>query len=72
MHAGVTEKIRIIRRLDFTQRPRIVATYDEHAGVLQAIVARDCPGARGTLRAHIACSRDVARNPTLHRLVEAA
>ncbi|MBB1632651.1 hypothetical protein [Cupriavidus sp. UME77] len=45
---------------------------DEHAGVLHEIVARDCPGARRLLRAHIECSRDVARNLTLHRLVEAA
>lgn len=71
MHVGITEKIRIIRRLDFTQRPRIVATYEEHAGVLHEIVARACPGARGLLRAHIECSRDVARNLTLHRLVKA-
>ena len=31
VHGDVTDGIRIVRRLDFTQAPRIAATYDEHA-----------------------------------------
>lgn len=37
IHAGLTEKIRIIRRLDFTREDRIAATYHEHTLILQAL-----------------------------------
>jgi DNA-binding GntR family transcriptional regulator len=35
VHRDVTDRIRIIRRLDFTKQARIDATYDEHAKILQ-------------------------------------
>jgi len=38
VHADVTDGIRIVRRLDFTQPPRIAATYEEHAKILRAIL----------------------------------
>src|SRR3954467_6296838 len=40
VHADVTDGIRIVRRLDFTQPPRIAATYEEHAKILRAVLAR--------------------------------
>ena len=40
VHHDVTERIRIIRRLDFLKQMRIDATYDEHAKILRAIIAR--------------------------------
>jgi len=40
LHLEITEKIRIIRRLDFTQAARIAATYDEHGQVRHAVLNR--------------------------------
>jgi DNA-binding GntR family transcriptional regulator len=39
-HHEVTERIRIIRRLDFTQQHRIDTTYDEHGQILRALIRR--------------------------------
>ena len=39
-HREVTERIRIVRRLDFTQQHRIDKTYDEHAQILRAVIRR--------------------------------
>lgn len=38
VHSDVMERIRIVRRLDFTQAHRIEKTYDEHNLILQAIM----------------------------------
>lgn len=68
MHHEITEKIRIIRRLDFTQAPRIAATYDEHGQILAAILLRRGEQAQQLLRAHIEISKQEVRKITLHRL----
>ncbi|NWL80614.1 GntR family transcriptional regulator [Pseudomonas taiwanensis] len=68
IHREVSEKIRIIRRLDFTQAPRIDATYAEHAAILQAIAARRCEEAQQLLRTHIETSKAEVRKITLHML----
>ena len=68
VHLEVTEKIRILRRLDFTQRPRITATYDEHGRILGAILARRCEEAQLLLRTHIEESKAEVRKITLHML----
>ena len=68
MHREITERIRIIRRLDFTQPERIANTYDEHAQILRAIIKRRADQASLLLRAHIEASKAVVRDITLHRL----
>ncbi|MCW5258701.1 GntR family transcriptional regulator [Verminephrobacter aporrectodeae] len=68
VHRDVTERIRIIRRLDFTQQARIDATYDEHAKILQAIHARRGAQAEMLLRAHITTSQTEVRKITLHQM----
>ena len=68
MHADVTERIRIVRRLDFTQSERIQATYDEHAAILQAILARKLQQATLLLRSHSERSKLEVRKISLHRL----
>lgn len=68
MHGEVTERIRIIRRLDFTQPERIDATYEEHGEVLRAVLARRAAQADMLLRAHIEQSKAVVRQITLHTL----
>ncbi|AZW15586.1 GntR family transcriptional regulator [Bordetella hinzii] len=71
VHREVTEKIRIIRRLDFTKDFRVDATYDEHAAILRAILARRAAEAARMLRAHIELSKSVVRKITVHMLHEA-
>jgi DNA-binding GntR family transcriptional regulator len=68
VHRDVTERIRVIRRLDFTQQPRIDATYDEHAKILTALQQKRGDQAALLLRAHIATSQAEVRKITLHQL----
>ena len=68
VHADVTDGIRIVRRLDFTQPPRISATYDEHAKILKAILARRADAAKLMLRTHIEARKAEVRKITLHKL----
>jgi len=68
MHADVTERIRIVRRLDFTQAERIQFTYEEHAAILRAILARKPQQATLLLRAHIEQSKLEVRKISIHRL----
>ena len=71
LHRDVTERIRIIRRLDFTQPRRIDSTYDEHAQILRHIMARRRNQAEILLRAHIESSKAEVRKITLHMLHQA-
>jgi DNA-binding GntR family transcriptional regulator len=68
VHRDVTDRIRIIRRLDFTQQPRIDATYDEHAKILKAVRAKRGDQAAMLLRAHIETSQSEVRKITLHQV----
>jgi DNA-binding GntR family transcriptional regulator len=68
VHRDVTDRIRIIRRLDFTQQPRIDATYDEHAKILKAVRAKRGDQAAMLLRAHIETSQAEVRKITLHQV----
>jgi DNA-binding GntR family transcriptional regulator len=68
LHHDLTERLRIIRRLDFTQAPRVEATYLEHGKILRALMQRRADQARLLLRAHIEESRAEVRKITLHML----
>jgi DNA-binding GntR family transcriptional regulator len=68
MHADVTERIRIVRRLDFTQAERVQYTYEEHAAILRAILARNPQQATLLLRSHIEQSKLEVRKISIHRL----
>jgi len=68
VHWDVTERIRIIRRLDFTRPDRIEATYVEHAKVLRAIIQRKADQAQLLLKTHIEQSKAEVRKITLHTL----
>jgi DNA-binding GntR family transcriptional regulator len=70
-HREVTERIRIIRRLDFTQPHRIDRTYDEHAQILRAVIRRRTDEANRLLRSHIEASKAEVRKITVHRLYAA-
>ena len=71
VHREITERIRIIRRLDFTKPARIEATYDEHARILRAITRRRGDEAQRLLRAHIEQSKTEVRHITLDMLYRA-
>ncbi|MDB5850493.1 MAG: GntR family transcriptional regulator [Rhodoferax sp.] len=68
VHRDVTERIRIIRRLDFTQQPRIDATYEEHIKILKAVQRKRGDQAAMLLRAHIETSQAEVRKITLHQV----
>ena len=68
IHRDVTDRIRIIRRLDFTMQRRIDATYDEHSKILKAIRANRGDQAAMLLRAHIETSQAEVRKITLHQV----
>lgn len=71
VHQDVTERIRIIRRLDFTRPDRIAATYAEHGKILRAILQRKADPAQMLLRAHIEQSKAEVRKITLSTLYDA-
>ncbi|WP_342620992.1 GntR family transcriptional regulator [Rhodoferax sp. GW822-FHT02A01] len=68
VHREVTDRIRIIRRLDFTKQARIDATYDEHAKILKLIQRKRGDQAAMLLRAHIETSQSEVRKITLHQV----
>lgn len=68
VHLDITEKIRIIRRLDFTQPERIAATYCEHAEILRLLTERRAGEASALLTRHILASKAEVRKITLHKL----
>lgn len=68
MHWEVPERIRIVRRLDFTRVDRIEATSVEHAGILRAMMQKKADAAQLLLRAHIEQSKAEVKQITLHTL----
>ena len=68
IHDGITERIRIVRRLDFTHAERVMYTYVEHAQILRAILARKPARAIELLTGHIEQSKAEVRKISLHRL----
>jgi DNA-binding GntR family transcriptional regulator len=68
VHRDVTDRIRIIRRLDFTKQARIDATYEEHGKILKAIQRKRGDQAAMLLRAHIQTSQAEVRKITLHQV----
>ncbi len=65
IHHDLTERIRIIRRLDFTKDARIEATYNEHARILRAVLQRKADQAQLMLKSHIEASKAEVRKITL-------
>jgi DNA-binding GntR family transcriptional regulator len=68
VHNEVTERIRIVRRLDFLKAHRTSATYDEHAKMLKLIDRGKFAEAGILLRAHITQSKLEVRKITLSML----
>ncbi|MFM0075227.1 GntR family transcriptional regulator [Paraburkholderia sediminicola] len=71
VHNEVTERIRIVRRLDFLKPHRTSATYDEHSTMLNLIERNRVTEALILLRAHITQSKLEVRKITLSMLAAA-
>jgi DNA-binding GntR family transcriptional regulator len=72
VHQGATERIRIVRRLDFTEPLRVRKTYEEHGAIVAALLRQDATAAVALLRGHIEASQSEVRKITLHRLYSAS
>jgi DNA-binding GntR family transcriptional regulator len=68
IHREIADRIRIVRRLEFTMPERIAKTYAEHAQILRAVVRRKLDQATMLLRTHIELARAEVRRITLHKL----
>jgi DNA-binding GntR family transcriptional regulator len=68
VHGEVTERIRMLRRLDFTSDVRCQRTCEEHARILQSIVEGRADFAENQIRSHIDASKAEVRQITLHKL----
>lgn len=71
VHQEVTERIRIVRRLDFFKSARIEHTYLEHAAILIALQARKRDEALLLLRSHVEISKLEVRKLTISMLSDA-
>ncbi len=71
IYQQLTDRIRLIRRLDFIKSQRIEATYKEHAAVLNAIQSKRKSEAQRLIKAHISQSKIEARKITLDELYKA-
>ncbi|SDW09824.1 transcriptional regulator, GntR family [Pseudomonas syringae] len=71
VHQDVTERIRIVRRLDFFKSARIEHTYLEHAAILNALQARKRDEALLLLRSHVEISKLEVRKLTISMLTDA-
>ncbi len=67
-HAELSEKIRLLRRLDFSNSQRVVATYQQHQAILQLIAQQQTQAAIEQMQLHIQHSRDEVKSITLAML----
>jgi DNA-binding GntR family transcriptional regulator len=64
----LTDRVRIVRRLDFLYSDCVQLTYDEHAAILAGIAARDSATALRLMATHIEDSHTSVQQLTLHHL----
>ena len=64
----INNRIRIIRRMDFTDYDRTERTYREHHAILRHLLDRNVDKAKTEMRAHIQRSEEFAKTLTLTQL----
>lgn len=64
----INNRIRIVRRLDFTDKERIRKTYEEHYSILQHLLKRDLQAAKNEMMRHIKKSEEFTKMLTVIRL----
>lgn len=70
-HSEITERIRLVRRLDFTQQNRILDTFHEHTAILKSILNQDSKLAQHLIHQHVQASKAKVREITLAMLQSA-
>ncbi len=68
IHQNITDRIRIIRRLEFTRPPRISRTYEEHAAIVERLRKGETKAAQDILARHIQDAQSEVKAVTLHML----
>lgn len=64
----INNRIRIVRRLDFTDRERISKTFNEHYSILQHLLRRDLKSAKNEMMRHIKKSEEFTKMLTVIHL----
>jgi DNA-binding GntR family transcriptional regulator len=64
----INNRIRIVRRLDFTDQERIRKTYEEHYRILQYLLKRDIQAAKNEMLRHIKKSEEFSKMLTIIRM----
>jgi len=64
----IQNRIRIVRRLDFSDNERIRKTYEEHYSILQHLLNRDLQAAKNEMMHHIKKSEEFTKMLTVIRL----
>lgn len=67
-HVYITDRIRLIRRLDFIKPDRIAATYEEHGRILRLLFNGELSQAQSEVNTHILTSKTQARQITLEAI----
>jgi DNA-binding GntR family transcriptional regulator len=68
MLGDINNRIRIVRRLDFTDHERIGKTYEEHYKILQSLLRRDLAAAKNDMIDHIKKSEEFTKRLTMINL----
>jgi DNA-binding GntR family transcriptional regulator len=68
MLSDINNRIRIVRRLDFTESERIAKTYEEHFKILQSLLKRDIQSAKNDMIDHIRKSEEFTKRLTMINL----
>jgi DNA-binding GntR family transcriptional regulator len=66
--SDINNRIRIVRRLDFTDQERIKKTYEEHYRILQNLLKRDLQAAKNEMMRHIKKSEEFTKMLTVINL----
>ena len=66
--SDINNRIRIVRRLDFTDQDRIRKTYEEHYRILQNLLNRDLQAAKNEMMRHIKKSEEFTKMLTVINL----
>ncbi|PPD34115.1 MAG: GntR family transcriptional regulator [Methylomonas sp.] len=66
--SDINNRIRIVRRWDFTDRERIQKTYQEHLGIINHLLKRDLASAKSDMARHIKKSEEFTKMLTVIHL----
>jgi DNA-binding GntR family transcriptional regulator len=68
IHQNISDRMRIVRRLDFKTAPRIAKTYEEHAAIIDRLRDGETKAAQDILTRHIQDSQAEVKTITVYML----